>query len=164
MQIGLSLLLLIGAGLFVQTLRNLKSLNVGFTTDHLLTFGIDPTLGGYDPKEALLVQKQLLETLATQPGVRSVAGTDDPVLTGDNSSSNVSFAVTATSPMKTFMSEWSAVTPVTSQPWIFRLLAGRMFTDQDLDGKSKVAIVNASLARKYFGEPKNAVGQLMASR
>ncbi len=92
MQIGLSLLLLVGAGLFVRTLQNLKSLNMGFTPDHLVTFGIDPTLGGYDPKEALVVQKQLLDALATQPGVKSVAGTDDPMLTGDNSSRNVSFA------------------------------------------------------------------------
>ena len=91
-QIGLSLLLLVGAGLFVQTLRNLKSLNIGFTTDHLVTFGIDPTLGGYDTKQALVVQKQLLEALAAQPGLRSVAGTDDPMLTGDSEMNNVSFA------------------------------------------------------------------------
>lgn len=42
------------------------------------------------------------------------------------------------------------------------LAAGRMFTDQDLGGKAKVAIVNAYLARKYFGEPKNALGHWMA--
>ena len=42
------------------------------------------------------------------------------------------------------------------------LLAGRTFTEQDMAGKAKVAIVNANLARKYFGDPKNAVGQLMA--
>ena len=50
-QIGLSLLLIVGAGLFVQTLHNLRSLNVGFATDHLVTFAIDPTLAGYDAKQ-----------------------------------------------------------------------------------------------------------------
>ena len=42
------------------------------------------------------------------------------------------------------------------------LLAGRTFTEQDMEGKAKVAIINANLARKYFGDPKNAIGQLMA--
>ena len=161
-QIGLSLLLLIGAGLFVQTLHNLKSINVGFTTDHLLTFGIDPTLGGYDPKQALVVQKQLLDTLATQPGVRSVAGTDDPVLTGDNSISNISFANHGDKPDDDIRAEWSAVTTGYFSTMDIPLLVGRMFTDHDLDGKSKVAILNANLARKYFGEPRNAIGQFMA--
>ena len=161
-QIGLSLLLLIGAGLFVQTLHNLKSINVGFTTDHLLTFGIDPTLGGYDPKEALVVQKQLLDTLAIQPGVRSVAGTDDPVLTGDNSISNISFANHGDKPDDDIRAEWSAVTTGYFSTMDIPLLVGRMFTDHDLDGKSKVAILNANLARKYFGEPRNAIGQFMA--
>ena len=47
LQIGLSLLLLMGAGLFVQTLRNLRNVDVGFATDHLVSFGIDPQLAGY---------------------------------------------------------------------------------------------------------------------
>jgi predicted permease len=162
MQIGLSLLLLIGAGLFVQTLHNLKSLNVGFATDHLLTFGINPTLAGYDPKDAINVQKHLLEVLATQPGVRSIAGTDDPELADDNESSNISFASRGNKPDDDIHSEWSAITPAYFATMNIPLVAGRVFTDQDLGGKSKVAIVNANLARKYFGDPKNAIGQLMA--
>jgi putative ABC transport system permease protein len=161
-QIGLSLLLLVGAGLFVRTLQNLKSLNVGFTTDHLVTFGIDPTLGGYDPKEALIAQKQLLDALATQPGVKSVAGTDDPMLAGDNEQSNISFANRENKPDDSIHTEWSAVTPNYFTTLNIPLVAGRVFTDQDQTGKSKVAIVSAELARKYFGEPRNAVGQLMA--
>src|SRR5271167_1953488 len=161
-QIGLSLLLLVGAGLFVQTLHNLKSLNVGFTTDHLVTFGIDPTFAGYDPKQAVEVQKHLLGVLAAQPGVRSVAGTDDPMLTGDNEMSNISFANHGNKPDDDIHAEWSAITPTYFSTMNIPLAAGRMFTDQDLGGKAKVAIVNAYLARKYFGEPKNAVGQWMA--
>jgi len=160
-QIGLSLLLLVGAGLFVQTLRNLKSLNVGFTTDHLVTFGIDPTLAGYDPKQALQVQKQLLEELTAQPGVRSVAGTDDPMLAGDDERSNISLASRGNKPDDDIHVEWSNITPGYFTTMNIPLLAGRVFTDQDDNGKAKVAVVNAALARKYFREPKNAVGQLM---
>lgn len=161
-QIGLSLLLLIGAGLFMQTLRNLKSLNVGFTTDHLVTFGIDSTLAGYDPKQAVGVQKQLLDALAAQPGVRSAAGTDDPMLAGDNESSNVSFATHGNKPDEDIHVEWSNITTGYFTTMNIPLVAGRVFTDQDQIGKAKVAIVSVELARKYFGEPTNAVGQLMA--
>jgi predicted permease len=161
-QIGLSLLLLVGAGLFVQTLRNLKSLNVGFTTDHLVIFGVDPTFGGYDTKQAIVAQKQLLDALAAQPGVRSVAGTDDPMLTGDSEQSSIAFAHYETKEDDSLQSEWSAVTPSYFATMNIPLLAGRMFSDQDDNSKAKVAIVNAALAKKYFGSPKNAVGQLMA--
>ena len=57
-----------------------------------LTFGVDPTLAGYDPKQAVPLQKHLLEVLGAQPGVRAVAGTDDPELAGNSESSNISFA------------------------------------------------------------------------
>src|SRR5271170_5529274 len=50
-QVALSLLLLVGAGLFVRTLRNLQSLGPGFPTDHLLTFRIDPSLNGYSDEQ-----------------------------------------------------------------------------------------------------------------
>jgi putative ABC transport system permease protein len=159
-QIGVSLLLLIGAGLFVQTLHNLKTLDVGFTTDHLVTFGIDPTLAGYEPNHAVELQKHLLDVLAAQPGVRSVAGTDDPMLTGDNEQSNISFANhKADDDVHT---EWSAITPSYFTTMNIPLAAGRLFTEQDQEVKSKVAIISANLARKYFGDPKNAIGQLMA--
>jgi len=161
-QIGLSLLLLIGAGLFVQTLHNLRSLNVGFATDHLLTFGIDPTLAGYDTKQAVPLQKHLLEVLAAQPGVRAVGGTDDPELAGNSETSNISFAGHPLKPDEDTQSEWQAITPTYFSTMNIPLLAGRTFTEQDMESKAKVAIVNANLARKYFGDPKNAVGQLMA--
>jgi len=161
-QLGLSLLLLVGAGLFVRTLQNLKSLNVGFTTDHLVTFGIDPTLGGYEPKDAIVVQKRLLDALPTQPGVRSVAGTNDPMLTGDNEQHNISLASHGNKPDDDIHAEWSAVTPTYFRTMNIPLVAGRGFTEQDENGKSKVAIINEWLARKYFGEPKNALGQLIA--
>ena len=161
-QIGLSLLLLIGAGLFVQTLHNLKSLQVGFATDHLLTFGIDPRMAGYDPKQAVPLQKHLLEVLAALPGVRAVAGTDDPELAGNNERSNISFAGQAAKPDEDLHTEWSAITPGYFSTMNIPLLAGRDFTDLDTDGKGKVTIINANLARKIFGDPKNAIGQLMA--
>ena len=77
-QIGLSLLLLVAAGLFARTLRNLKTLDVGFATDHLLTFTIDPRLSGYQLNQSTELYEQIFDKLSTLPGVRSVAATTDP--------------------------------------------------------------------------------------
>ena len=74
-QIGLSLLLLFGAGLFVRTLHNLKNVDVGFTTDHLVTFAVEPGYAGYKLNQNSQLYKQIIETLAALPGVRSAAAT-----------------------------------------------------------------------------------------
>ena len=92
MQIGLSLTLLVGAGLFVRTLHNLRSLNAGFTTDHLVTFGIDPRMAGYEPVRTFALYRSVFETLSGLPGVRSVAATNDPELANDNESGNIAIA------------------------------------------------------------------------
>ena len=63
LQVSLSLLLLIGAGLFIQSLRNLKGLNPGFRTDSLVTFSVDPSLNGYKPARSLQFYRQLQERL-----------------------------------------------------------------------------------------------------
>jgi predicted permease len=84
------------------------------------------------------------------------------MLTGDNEQSNISLASHGIKPDDDIHAEWSAVTPTYFTTMNIPLVAGRVFTEQDENGKSKVAIINEWLARKYFGEPKNALGQLMA--
>src|ERR1035441_2848297 len=73
-QIGLSLLLLVGAGLFVRTLHNLRTLDVGFATDHLVSFGIDPRLAGYQTGQVFPLYRRVLQTLSALPGARAVGG------------------------------------------------------------------------------------------
>jgi predicted permease len=84
------------------------------------------------------------------------------MLSGDNEQSNISLASHGNKPDDDIHVEWSAVTTSYFTTMSIPLIAGRVFADQEQTGKSKVAIVNAELARKYFGEPKNALGQLMA--
>ena len=92
LQIGLSLLLVVGAGLFVRTLHNLESQDVGFVTNHLVTFGINPQMAGYHQEQVNPLHQRVLDTLAALPGVRSVGGTDDPELSDDDIGSNFSIA------------------------------------------------------------------------
>ncbi len=72
-QVALSLLLLVGAGLFVRTLLELSAVDLGFRVDHVLTFQTDPSRNGYEGRRLLDVYAQLRENIAAIPGVDSVA-------------------------------------------------------------------------------------------
>jgi len=157
-QIGLSILVLMGAGLFVRTLHNLKSLNVGFETDHLVTFGVQPTLAGYRPDQARDLETRVLQTLAELPGVRSAAGTTDPELADTNISNNITLAGYTEKENEDMNVESPRVSPGYFSTMRMTLIAGREFTGQDRDSSHKVAVVNESFARHYFGEPQRAIG------
>src|SRR5262249_12465286 len=82
-QGSLSLLLLIGAGLFPPSLRHLKTLNPGFEVRNLLAFNVDPTMSRYDLKWTSDYYRRLRERLSAVPGVESHAFAVVPVLEGD---------------------------------------------------------------------------------
>jgi putative ABC transport system permease protein len=157
-QIGLSILVLVGAGLFVRTLHNLKSLNLGMETDHLVTFGIRATLAGYAPEQTRDLDTRVLQTLTHLPGLRSVAGTTDPELADDNTGNNITLAGYTAKENEDMNVESPRVSPGYFSTMGMNLIAGREFTDQDRDSGHKVAVVNESFARRYFGEPQRAVG------
>ena len=71
-QVALSLLLLIGAGLFLRSLENLSNLGPGFPAERLVGFNIDPSLGGYTPERCKIYYQQLTNALSSIPGVKSV--------------------------------------------------------------------------------------------
>ncbi len=72
-QVALSLLLLIGAGLFLRSLKNLSNLGTGFPAERLVGFNIDPSLNGYTPQQLNGFYQQLTDSLGAIPGVKSVA-------------------------------------------------------------------------------------------
>src|SRR5207247_4885392 len=72
-QVTLSLLLLIGAGLFIRSLEKLRSLDPGFRTSRLLSFGVSPALNGYSKQSTRSFYKNLQQTLADLPGVQFVS-------------------------------------------------------------------------------------------
>ncbi len=160
-QIGLSLLLLIGAGLFVRTLRNLQSVDLGFTSDHLLGFNVNPRLAGYQPDQVNALNRRVLDTLAALPGVRAVAATDDPDLSGEDDSGNVRIVGYNAKEDEDMQTEQPWVTPQYFATMEVPLLAGRVFSDHDVVGAENVAIVNASFAQHYFGTPQAALGQVV---
>jgi len=157
-QVALSLLLLVGAGLLVRTLRNLENLGPGFPTDRLLTFRIDASLAGYSDQEAKSLYERLNVNLQTVPGVASVGLSTMPLLKG--------YAWRNAILGKNFEGAPIEEQPVLCEvgPDYFRTLgipivAGREFTTQD-DGPAeyKYAVVNETFARKYF-PGRNPIGQ-----
>jgi predicted permease len=152
-QVALSLLLLVGAGLLVRTLRNLENQGPGFPTDHLLTFEVNPSLNGYSDQQTEDFFNRLAVNLQTMPGVSSVGPSTMPVLKG--------YAWQNPVVGKDFQGEPKQDQPVLNMigPGYFAtlgipLLAGREFTTQDV-GPSQYAVVNEAFAKEYlpYGNP-----------
>ena len=162
LQIGLSLLLLVCSGLFVRTLQNLRDVNVGFATDHLITFGLEPNLAGYGKDAVIPVHRRILERLAALPGVASVGATDDAELADNGESGNISVQGYTPAEGENMNAERPYVTPDYFATLKVPVLAGRAFTDADDATRSPVAIVNETLAKRFFGSPQNAIGHRLA--
>ncbi len=162
-QIFLTIVLLVGAGLFVRTLDRLRSEAVGFETSHLLTFNIDPTLAGYNGEPARLMMVNVFAALRGIAGVEHAAGTTDPELSNDSTGNNftVQGHVAPEDEDMNFESPWitSEYFATLNQP----LLAGREFSEADTKGSPKVAVVNLTFAKRFYGSAQNALGRLVAA-
>lgn len=161
-QVGLSLLLLVCAGLFVQTLRNLRHVDVGFATDHLIAFGVDPRLAGYNANAVAPLDRRLVEILAALPGVESVGASTDPELAGNGNGGTISVEGYTRHEGEDMHSEKAMITPGYFTTLKVPLLAGRQFTDQDDLNHPRVIVVNEALAHRFFGSPQKAIGHVLA--
>jgi predicted permease len=161
LQIGLSLLLLVGAGLFVRTIRNLRLVDTGIQTERLITFSINPQFAGYDATQTVAVRQRILDSIASLPGVRSVAATSDPELADTTITGNITISGYTAKEDEDMDAELPFVTSGYFSTLGIPLLAGRDFTPGDAATTQKVAIVNESLARHYFGSARNALGRVV---
>jgi putative ABC transport system permease protein len=162
-QIGLSVLLLSGAGLFVRTLHNLRAQDMGMSTDHLVEFGVSPTMAGYAQKDAPALQDRVRSVLAALPGVRTVGATNDPVLTGNDNQSNITIEGYAAKPDEDLDVETPWVTPNYFAALGIPVIVGRDLTEADTASAQKVALVNKTFAVKFFGSPQKALGHSIGS-
>src|SRR5437660_1799567 len=81
-QVALSMVVLVGAGLLVRTLRNLRAINPGFDAQNILLFGLDPALAGYTDQQTQQLYSNLQQRFAALPGVISVSYSEDALLAG----------------------------------------------------------------------------------
>jgi predicted permease len=149
-QVALSLLLLVGAGLFVSSLRNLRGLNPGFDTGSLITFTVDPTLNKYPPERSLDFYRQLMEKMQALPGVSSSALSVMPVLDEDEWDSSVSVEGYTAKYGKAVNPHMQFASPGYFETLGIPVLLGRDFSSRDENGTPKVGIVNERFAKQYF--------------
>jgi putative ABC transport system permease protein len=162
LQVGLSVLLLVGSGLFVRTMQNLRHVDTGFNTSHLVTFHIDPLLSGYPKEQIPALHDQVLEAMAMLPGVQGVAATNDPELADTGHMGNFTVEGYTPPPDEDFDVERPSVNPAFFHALQEQLLAGRAFSETDDLNHPLVAMVNQSFAKHYFSGPAAAVGRRVA--
>jgi predicted permease len=156
-QISLSLLLLIGAGLFIRSLQNLKDLDPGFRTSNLLAFKIDPMSSGYKSERAKQFYSQLEENLQTLPGVTDASLAVMPVMEGDEWDQWVTIEGYSPKTGELPDPHMNFLSPGYFKTMEIPLLAGRDFRISDTLTAPPICIVNEAFAKKYFGKT-NAVG------
>ena len=160
-QVAISLVLLTGAGLFLRTLENLHREDLGFSQQHLLLFGLDPTKNGYDQSRLLNLYGELLDRLETIPGVRSATASALALISGwVNSGPATAEDAEPTQSGKTNVLS-NAVGPRFCETMGIRLLLGRDVEKRDLSSPTRVAVVNESLARGFW-PGQNPVGRRLS--
>ena len=146
----------------MRTLDNLRHEQVGFEIGHLVTFTLDPTNSGYGEDRTPQIVTSALERLGGIPGIRQVAATNDPELSGNTETSNYSVQGYKASEEENMNFEEPRITPGYFATLRQPLLAGREFTVADAKGQPSVAVVNVAFAKKFFGTPQNAIGRQIA--
>jgi predicted permease len=149
-QVAMSLLLLIGAGLFIRTLRNLQQINLGFNQESLLLFTLQPEQGGYKDERLLQFYQQLFARLDTQPGVRSATFGRIPLIAHYAWNDNVLLPGETEKTGGDHIANRQMVRENYFTTMEIPLLRGRSFTAQDLPNAPKVAIVNQEFGKKFF--------------
>lgn len=149
-QVALSLVLLVGAGLFARTLINLQHLDAGFDPTRLLLFRVNGLSAGHPRAGLEPLYARIADRVARLPGVKSVAYSRVPVLA--NSSWTTNMAVEGYNPAakESPSLQMNGVNAAFFATYRLPLLHGRAFDERDTADARKVAIVNEAFARKYF--------------
>ncbi len=162
-QVTLSLLLLVGSGLFIRSLRNLRDLGPGFRSENLAVFTVDPPLSGYNFANTKLFFHRLTDDLNAMPGVSAVGLASMRILTGNESDSGVTVEGSSTKRSAPYM---NSISPGYFAALGVPMVAGRDFSPQDTDRLKhndpdqyvpRVVIVNQKFAKQHYGD-RSAIG------
>jgi len=158
-EVALALVVLVGAGLLVQSLVRLLHVDAGFTADHLLTFNVamvGPT--PRTPAQRAVLAREIVDRVSRIPGVEAAGGgTGLPPVTPQRATGFAAEGV-AESAAAQRRGYFLAVTPDYFRALGARVREGRAFTDRDGAGAPEVVILNRALARRLYGEA-GAVGR-----
>jgi predicted permease len=167
-QVTLSLLLLVGAGLFVRSLANLRNLGPGFSPERLVGFQIDPSLNGYTPERLKVFYPQLSDALASIPGVQSVGLAAMRILEDNEWDSSMSVeGFTPAKPEEHAEPYMNSISPNYFATLGVPIVAGRDFRSNDnhdvkhgpevWNWSPTTVMINEKFAKKYFAG-RNPIG------
>ena len=164
-QVAISLALLVGAGLFLRTLTNLRHVDIGFNPQNLLLFRINPSLNRYDEKRTLALYREMLDRLGAVPGVSAVAMSAPALLSGNVNGTSIFVHGRTYAP--DVRDRDNNINRLVVSPNFFDVmgipvLSGRGVTERDSETAPKVVVINQAAAKKYFAN-ENPVGQRMGS-
>jgi predicted permease len=157
-QIALSLVLLVGAGLFVRTLHNLEHVDPGFNAQHLALFRIDGFAAGYRQGPFDSLTARLQERLEQIPGVSAATFSRVPLLAGTRSNRTISVTGYTPPPGAPRNVNINGLAPNFLDVMDIPLVLGRRFADGDNAAAPNVAIVNLTFAHQFFGD-RSPVGR-----
>jgi predicted permease len=168
-QVAMALPLLVGAGLFVRTLQNLLSEDLGFIEDHVLVAPMDPKSAGYTPDELKVLYPLLLDRISAIPGVLSAALDSTTPMGGNESATNISIqGASALQPSKdgSPSDEMGAHMVDVSARYFetvgIPILLGRDISAEDIQRNRRVCVINKTMAQKYFSGT-NPIGRQYCS-
>jgi predicted permease len=161
-QVALSLLLLVLAGLFVRSFRNLSEVNLGYDRDHIVQFGTNAVTYGYQRAEVIPLYDQILQRLRSIPGVREASLSDNRLLSGTDSQDPFTLEGEGKAREdEEVRYDW--VGPGFFAAAGIPILEGRDIGPQDSGNGQRVGVINETFAREYF--PKsNPIGQRIVVR
>jgi predicted permease len=157
-QVGLSMVLLTGAGLFVRSLVKLQNEDVGFDRNNVLLLGIDPRLAGYKTTELAGLYRQIIERLSSLPQVRNVSLATYAPMSGTSRSSSVVIAGYEQQSDEDMVVQDVLIGPRYAETLGVPLLRGREIEMRDTAAAPRVAVVNQAFADHYF-KNQNPIGR-----
>jgi putative ABC transport system permease protein len=160
-QVAFTMLLLAGAALFTRTLWNLRNLDLGLRTEHVISFSIAPNLNGYDTPRTVALVDQLRARIAGLPGVRSVGSSEIATLTGDREGSNITAEGGIQLPEDQQDVDFVSVSPGYLSTLGVAMLSGREFNEGDAARSPKVAVASEAMAKRFF-PGRNPIGMHFA--
>jgi predicted permease len=156
-QVAMSLVLMIGAGLFVRTLVNFESKNFGFNQQHLLTFGLDPTRAGYHDARLVNLYSQLLDRIQALPGVEAATMMEYAPFDGWSNNNSV-YAEGEGKKPENPMARSQRVGPDFFTALGIPIILGRAINRMDTPASPMVAVVDETFAKKFF-PGQNPIGR-----
>ena len=155
-QVSLSLLLLVGAGLFLRTLMNLRTTDLGFNPERILLFDLNPPRSRYPAAQRVALFERVAEKISALPGVQSATVSGEALLS--NSMDNNCFRAAASTVNERHDAWYNSVGPNFFETLRMPMAYGRTFTARDNRNAPKVAIINQRLAKDLFPNV-NPIGQ-----